>query len=176
MNKGKKIILLILSLIIIGLIIGIVVVNNSSKLKIRLITEKEFIDNFNKLNKNNQDVYPMSEYIHKEEEKKDTYLFEDKYYLIIGKRDNYLEKVYLYTEKKNKYADYLLTMIKSFNSKLNDKEAKEIYDKMTDIKNKKADEVGLLVNFTKDGYNYITMEKGNGKDISFFIYAPNSDR
>lgn len=170
MSKGKKITLLILGLIIIALIIGIIIVNNKPKLKI--VTEKEFVGNYNEINKNNQSIYPLKEHVYKKESKKDTYLFDDKVYLVIGRKNKQFEKVYLYTSKDYDYRDYLLNMIKSINPNLNEKESLKIFDKMVDIDNKKADELGLLINFEKDGYNYITMEKENGKDISFFIYQP----
>lgn len=173
MKKKRMIVLGILGIIIILLLGGIIFLENNKNSP--LITLSQFQERFTRLSKQNNIGFAFDKDCHKKDHEKYVCEFEDDFYMGISYNQNKtVQKVYYYVKNEEIYLSkmeaYLPILIGTVNSKLSNKRINEIVQKLTDIENKKADELGFLVEFKEDSNSYMTLEKEDGRYISFFIY------
>ena len=114
----------------------------------------------------------------KESDKKLVYRFDNSCYLVVSYDSKKLvEKVYFHVLKENynnqEFQKRLRVLVKSMKMDLSNNEVNKIVSKLQDIENKKADDLGLLVQFEQENYEYITMEKKEA--LEFFIYSEKED-
>ncbi len=172
MRKKRLVIISCLAILIVLLVIGnLILVNKNEEKEVSYLSKQEVLDNYNNylkdsglLTKSLSDVQ-----IRKEEEKEIYELAKDCYFVMSSDSDS-IEKVYLYMKKENKKQEaYLEGMIEAVQPELLEKKKDSLLEQMT-ASDKNANELGVLEDFTKDGYQYMTIEKENGTMINYFIY------
>lgn len=177
MKKYQKIILIILGLIIV-LLIGLTCFyprkkDTSVDPKISL---KTFQENYEKNMKSvDENMVPLEQYFQKDEKNKQVYHFKNCYLVIGYNEEKQVEKVYVHIPKedykKEEWTSKLMVLVQSMKETLTKEDAKKIVLKMQEVENKESDEVGMLVQFSEDNREYITMEKENKTMLEFFIYV-----
>lgn len=174
MKKKRMIILGILGVIIVILIVGIIWLDK--KKEVSVITISEFQDHFTKLSKQNKIIFSFEKDCQRKDNKKYICQFEDDFYMGLSyNKDKQVEKAYYYVINDenhiSKVEQYLSMLVTVMNPKLTKDKIDKIVKKLTNIEGKKADELGFLVEFKEDGNSYMTLEKEDGKYLSFFIYT-----
>ncbi len=171
-------------LVVLGIIILSLVILNllpSKQVEKEELTLERFYNRYQKEMKQvDKTMLLDTKYQTKKEDKKLVYHFENDCYLVISyNQEKHVEKVYFHVLKENyKKSDFqkrLSVLVKSMNPNLSEDGIQEIVSSLQEIEGKKADEVGLLVQFEQEQREYITMEKENGKALEFFVYLEKED-
>lgn len=171
MRKKRLVIISCLAILIVVLIIGNMILATRRKEVIAYLTKQEILKNY--------EVYLQEQHLltkslkevqtHKSEEK-EIYELANDCYFVMSFHNNSIEKVYLYMKKENrKQETYLEGMIDAVQPKLSMKKKEAVLNQML-AHDEKASELGVLEDFTKYGYQYMTIEKENGTMINYFIY------
>lgn len=138
------------------------------------LTVTEFEQNFKT---NGQEIEQLAHFEKKQTKKTDTkhvFTLDDDFYLgVLFTDQKQVTKSYYYV-KKDLYSSstmmsFLIPLIKSMDMKLTKTEVTEIAKRLTDIEHKKADELGFFVQFQKNNYEYMVLEKEQGAYLQFFI-------
>lgn len=180
MSKKRKIILIILAILIFILIVLNIIFNcnndkNMSDVE-STISLSSFQEKYNaRMKQVDQKLLLESEHLEKDENKKQVYNFDNTYLVITYDDNKNIEKVYFHLSKetynKEEWEEKLQILVKSMNENLSQQDIEKIVQKMQDVDEKKADELGLIVQFEDQNREYLTMEKENGTIIEFFIYV-----
>lgn len=173
MKKKRMIVIGILGVIIIILIVGIMCLNK--KKEVSVITLSEFQDHFTKLSKQNKIAFSFEKDCQLKDNEKYICQFADDFYMGLSyNKDKQVAKAYYYVPNDkdhiSKMNQYLTMLVTVMNPNLTKDKTDDIVKKLTNITGKKADEVGFLVEFQESGNSYMTLEKEDGKYLSFFIY------
>lgn len=173
MKKKRGIIISFLAVIIVILLIAnLLLEQNNKNEKVNYATKKEIIKNYNQYLKEHQLITKsLKESLIKSTKEKEVYQLEENCYFVIGldSKKKQIEKVYLYIKKDNKrMEEYLYGMVEATLKNKSKKEIKSLVSKM--MENKKANELEIRVDFKKDGYQYMTVQKENGAVFNYFIY------
>lgn len=105
------------------------------------------------------------------------YQFMNDFSLIVSvNNDNNVDKVYYSIKRSawNKEAmnAYLRILIRAVQPGCTEDTARKLALKMNDITGKEADQLGFLVDFNDNAYQYMTLIKNNDQDLQFFIFLP----
>lgn len=171
MRKKRLVIISCLAILIVLLVIGNIILKTRKKEPITYLSKQEILKNYETyLQKHDLLTKSLKEVQTDKSEEKEIYELANDCYFVMSFHSNSIEKVYLYMKKENRNQKiYLEGMIDAVQPELSIKRKEEILNQML-ASNKKANELGVLEDFTKDGYQYMTIEKENATMINYFIY------
>lgn len=180
MEKEKKlqtwqiVTLVGLTLCIIVLAVLLVLKNNWFTGQQAPFTLTEFEHNFSIHGKEIKELADFQKQQTKKTDTKRVFTLADDFYLgVLLNHQEQVTKSYYYVKKDlystMKMATFLVPLIQSMDSQLSKEDATKVAQQLTDITHKQADELGFLVQFQKNHYEYMLLEKEKGAYLQFFI-------